>query len=289
MKLVRHGPLGKETPGLIDADGVLRDLSAVVPDISPAQLGDAALARLARLKPASLPAVRGKRRLGCPVGGVGKFIAIGLNYRDHAAEAGLPIPKEPIIFTKAISCIQGPDDAVMLPKGSKKSDWEVELGVVIGRTAHHVARKDALAHVAGYCVVNDLSERAYQIERGGTWDKGKGCDTFGPIGPWLVTRDEVPNPQRLGLWLDLNGQRLQAGNTRHMIFGVVRLLSYVSRFITLHPGDVLATGTPAGVGMGLRNAAGQPAPRFLRAGDEISLGIDGLGQQQQCVVGYRAP
>ena len=288
MKLVRHGPAGKEKPGLIDADGVLRDLSAVVPDIGPSQLGDAALARLARLKPASLPAVRGKRRLGCPVAGIGQFIGIGLNYADHAAEAGQPVPKEPIIFTKAISCIQGPDDDVMLPKGSKKSDWEVELGVVIGATARHVAQKNALAHVAGYCVVNDLSERAFQIERGGTWDKGKGCDTFGPIGPWLVTRDEVPNPQRLGLWLDLNGQRMQTGHTRTMIFGVARLVSYVSQFITLRPGDVIATGTPPGVGMGLRDAAGQPAPRFLKAGDQIGLGIDGLGAQQQRVVAYRA-
>ncbi len=288
MKLVRHGPAGKEKPGLIDADGVLRDLSAVVPDIGPAQLGDAALARLARLKPALLPAVRGKRRLGCPVAGIGQFIGIGLNYADHAAEAGQPVPKEPIIFTKAISCIQGPDDDVMLPKGSKKSDWEVELGVVIGATARHVAQKNALAHVAGYCVVNDLSERAFQIERGGTWDKGKGCDTFGPIGPWLVTRDEVPNPQRLGLWLDLNGQRMQTGHTRTMIFGVARLVSYVSQFITLRPGDVIATGTPPGVGMGLRDAAGQPAPRFLKAGDQIGLGIDGLGAQQQRVVAYRA-
>ena len=288
MKLVRYGPVGKEKPGLIDAEGVLRDLSAQVPDIGAAQLGDAALARLARLKPAALPAVRGRPRLGCPVAGVGKFIAIGLNYADHAAEAGMPIPKEPVVFTKAISCIQGPDDDVMLPKGSKKSDWEVELGVVIGRTARHVALKDALAHVAGYCVVNDVSERAFQIERGGTWDKGKGCDTFGPIGPWLVTRDEVPNPQRLGLWLDLNGQRMQTGDTRTMVFGVARLVSYVSRFITLEAGDVLTTGTPPGVGMGLRDAQGQPAPRYLKKGDVMTLGIDGLGQQRQRVVAFKA-
>ena len=281
MKLVRHGPLGKETPGLIDADGVLRDLSAVVPDISPAQLGDAALARLARLKPASLPAVRGKRRLGCPVGGVGKFIAIGLNYRDHAAEAGLPIPKEPIIFTKAISCIQGPDDDVMLPKGSKKSDWEVELGVVIGRTARHVAQKDALAHVAGYCVVNDVSEREYQIERGGTWDKGKGCDTFGPIGPWLVTRDEVPNPQKLSMWLDLNGKRVQTGSTKTMIFSVAKIVSYLSQFMTLEPGDIITTGTPPGVGLGMK------PPLYLKKGDVMTLGIEGLGEQRQEVVPFR--
>ena len=288
MKLVRHGPMGKEKPGLIDDAGVLRDLSAHVPDIGPAQLGDAALARLARLKPASLPAVRGRPRLGCPVAGVGKFIAIGLNYADHAAESGAPVPSEPVIFSKAISCIQGPDDAVMLPKGSKKTDWEVELGVVIGRTARHVAQKDALAHVAGYCVVNDVSEREFQIERGGTWDKGKGCDTFGPIGPWLVTRGDVPNPQRLGLWLDVNGERMQTGHTRTMIFSVARLIAYTSRFITLHPGDVLTTGTPPGVGMGRRDAAGQPAPRYLKAGDVMTLGVDGLGQQRQAVLAYRA-
>lgn len=289
MKLVRYGPSGREKPGLIDADGVLRDLSGVVPDIGPAQLADAALARLRRLRPTSLPAVRGRRRLGCPVGGIGKFLAIGLNYADHAAESGMPIPREPIVFTKAISCIQGPDDDVVIPKGSKKTDWEVELGVVIGRTARQVAQKDALAHVAGYCVVNDVSEREFQLERGGSWDKGKGCDSFGPIGPWLVTRDEVPNPQRLDLWLDLNGTRMQAGSTRTMIFGVARLVSYVSRFITLHPGDVLATGTPPGVGMGQRDAAGRPAPRFLRPGDVMTLGIDGLGQQRQRVIAYSAP
>ena len=225
MKLLRYGPPGQEKPGLLDADGRLRDLSAVVPDIGPAQLGDAALARLRRLKTDKLPLVRGTPRIGCPVAGIGKFIAIGLNYADHAAESGLPVPKEPVVFTKAISCIQGPDDDVMLPRGSKKSDWEVELGVIIGRTARHVAQKDALAHVAGYCVVNDVSERAFQIERGGTWDKGKGCDTFGPIGPWLVTRDEVPNPQRLGLWLDLHGQRgVAAAEALRADAGLVDLL-----------------------------------------------------------------
>ena len=288
MKLVRYGPMGKERPGLLDAGGVLRDLSAHVPDIGPAQLGDAALARLARLKPAALPAVRGRPRLGCPVAGVGKFIAIGLNYADHAAESGVPVPAEPVIFTKAISCIQGPDDPVMLPKGSTKTDWEVELGVVIGRTARHVAQKDALAHVAGYCVVNDVSEREFQIERGGTWDKGKGCDTFGPIGPWLVTRGDVPNPQRLGLWLEVNGERMQTGNTRTMIFSVARLIAYTSRFLTLQPGDVLTTGTPPGVGMGRRDAAGRPAPRYLKKGDVMTLGVDGLGQQRQLVQAYRA-
>ena len=288
MKLLRYGPPGQEKPALLDADGRLRDLSAVVPDIGPAQLGDAALARLQRLNVDKLPLVKGTPRLGCPVAGIGKFIAIGLNYADHAAESGLPVPKEPVVFTKAISCIQGPDDDVMLPRGSKKSDWEVELGVGIGRTARHVAQKDALAHVAGYCVVNDVSERAFQIERGGTWDKGKGCDTFGPIGPWLVTRDEVPNPQRLGLWLDLNGQRMQTGDTRTMVFGVARLVSYVSRFITLEAGDVLTTGTPPGVGMGLRDAQGQPAPRYLKKGDVMTLGIDRLGQQRQRVVAFKA-
>lgn len=287
MKLVRYGPAGREKPALMDAEGRLRDLSAAVPDIGPAQLSDTALARLRRLDPSRLPAVRGRPRLGCPVGGIGKFIAIGLNYADHAAESGMPIPKEPIVFTKAISCIQGPDDDVVIPRGSKKTDWEVELGVVIGRTARQVAQKDALAHVAGYCVVNDVSERAFQLERGGSWDKGKGCDSFGPIGPWLVTRDEVPNPQRLGLWLDVNGERMQTGHTRTMIFGVARLVSYVSRFITLHPGDVIATGTPPGVGMGRRDAAGRPAPRYLRAGDVMTLGVDGLGQQRQRVVAWK--
>ncbi len=287
MKLVRYGKPGKEKPGLIDAQGQLRDLSAVVPDITPAQLDDKALAKLARLKTDKLPLVKGKPRMGCPVQGVGKFIAIGLNYVDHAKESNLPIPKEPIVFMKAISCIQGPDDDVMLPKGSKKSDWEVELGVVIGKRARYVTQKDALSHVAGYCVVNDVSEREYQIERGGTWDKGKGCDTFGPIGPWLVTRDEVANPQALGMWLDLNGQRMQTGNTRTMIFGVAKIISYVSQFMTLEPGDVITTGTPPGVGMGVKKD-GEPAPIFLRRGDVMTLGIEGLGTQTQKVVAYKA-
>ena len=287
MKLLRYGSPGKEKPGVLDAEGVLRELSSVVPDIGPAQLGGTSLVRLRKLKLSSLPAVRGHPRLGCPVAQVGKFIAIGLNYADHAAEAGLPVPAEPVIFTKAISCIQGPNDPVMLPKGSKKGDWEVELGVVIGRTARHVTQKDALNHVAGYCVVNDVSEREFQIERGGTWDKGKGCDTFGPIGPWLVTRDEVPSPQRLGLWLDLNGERMQTGNTRTMVFSVAKLISYVSGFMTLEPGDVLTTGTPPGVGMGLRDAAGEPAPRYLKRGDRMNLGIDGLGEQQQDVMPFK--
>lgn len=286
MKLVRYGRQGKEKPGLIDHEGVLRDLSAHLPDLTGEALSPASLARLAKLRPAALPAVRGKPRLGCPVARVGKFIAIGLNYADHAAEAGMPLPTEPVVFMKATSCIQGPNDPVMLPKGSKKTDWEVELGVVIGTRARHVAQKDALRHVAGYCVVNDVSERAFQLERGGTWDKGKGCDTFGPIGPWLVTADEVPNPQRLGLWLDLNGQRMQTGNTRTMAFGVARLVSYVSQFMTLEPGDVLTTGTPPGVGMGIKKKDGTPAPRFLRPGDVMHLGIDGLGEQTQTVQAF---
>ena len=280
MKLVRYGKPGKEKPGLIDSDGRLRDLSAVVADIGPDQLGDAALARLRKLKTDTLPLVKGSPRMGCPVAGIGKFIAIGLNYADHAAEAGMPIPAEPIVFMKATSCIQGPDDPVMLPKGSKKSDWEVELGVVIGAQARHVPQKDGLSHVAGYCVVNDVSERAFQIERGGTWDKGKGCDTFGPIGPWLVTRDEIANPQRLDLWLDLNGHRMQNGNTRTMIFSVAKVVSYVSQFMTLMPGDLITTGTPPGVGMGMK------PPVFLKKGDVLTLGVQGLGTQRQLVVPF---
>ncbi|NBX56558.1 MAG: FAA hydrolase family protein, partial [Betaproteobacteria bacterium] len=230
MKLVRYGPMGREKPGLIDAQGRLRDLSAQIADIGPAQLSDKALAKLARLKTDNLPWVRGKPRMGCPVSQVGKFIAIGLNYADHAAESHLPVPSEPVVFMKATSCIQGPNDPVMLPKGSLKSDWEVELGVVIGTRASYVSQAQALQHVAGYCTVNDVSEREFQLERGMTWDKGKGCDTFGPIGPWLVTRDEVPNPQRLGLWLELNGERVQTGNTKTMVFTVAKLVSYVSHF-----------------------------------------------------------
>ena len=281
MKLVRYGKPGKEKPGLMDAAGKLRDLSGVVADIGPGQLSDASLAKLRKIKTDTLPLVRGKPRLGCPVTGTGKFVAIGLNYADHAAEAGLPIPKEPIIFMKATSCIQGPDDAVMLPKGSVKSDWEAELGIVIGTRARYVSQKAALDHVAGYCVINDVSEREYQIERGGTWDKGKCCDTFGPIGPWLVTRDEVPNPQNLDMWLELNGRRMQEGNTRTMIFGVAKIISYVSQFMTLEPGDVITTGTPPGVGMGAK------PPIYLKKGDVMRLGIVGLGEQQQLVVPFK--
>jgi 2-keto-4-pentenoate hydratase/2-oxohepta-3-ene-1,7-dioic acid hydratase in catechol pathway len=285
MKLVRYGNPGKEKPGLIDAQGKLRDLSGVVPDLGPNQLSDASLAKLRRLKPEALPLVRGKPqqtvRLGCPVAGIGKFIAIGLNYRDHAAEAGMPIPKEPIVFTKAISCIQGPDDDVMLPKGSVKGDWEVELGVVIGKLTRHVTQKAALDHVAGYVLANDVSERAFQLERGGQWDKGKGCDTFGPLGPWLVTRDEIPNPQKLAMWLDVNGERMQSGNTRTMIFSVAKIISHLSQYMTLMPGDVVITGTPPGVGMGMK------PQRFLKKGDVMTLGIEGLGEQRQRVVPFR--
>ena len=281
MKLVRYGNPGKEKPGLIDAEGKLRDLSAVVSDIGTAQLGDAALAKLRKLKTDKLPLVRGKPRFGCPVAGVGKFVAIGLNFADHAAESGAPIPKEPIVFMKATTCIQGANDPVMLPKGSTKTDWEVELGVVIGTRARYVSQKDALNFVAGYTVVNDVSEREFQMERGPQWDKGKGCDTFGPIGPWLVTRDEVPNPQKLGMWLDLNGKRMQTGNTRTMIFGVAKLVSYVSQFMTLEPGDVITTGTPPGVGLGMK------PPLYLKKGDVMTLGIEGLGEQHQAVVAFK--
>jgi 2,4-diketo-3-deoxy-L-fuconate hydrolase len=281
MKLVRYGNPGKEKPGLIDGDGQLRDLSAVIKDLGPDQLGDTVLARLRKLKADKLPLVKGKPRYGCPVGSVGKFIAIGLNYADHAAESGMPIPAEPVVFTKANSCIQGPNDPVMLPKGSVKGDWEVELGVVIGTRARCVSQKDALNHVAGYCVVNDVSEREWQLERGLTWDKGKGFDTFGPIGPWLVTRDEVPNPQKLAMWLDLNGQRVQTGNTKTMIFNVARIVSYVSQLNTLMPGDIITTGTPPGVGMGMK------PPVFLKKGDVMTLGIEGLGEQRQDVVGFK--
>jgi len=282
MKLVRHGNPGKEKPGLVDADGRIRDLSGVVPDIGPAQLGAAVLNKLRKVNPARLPLVRGTPRYGCPVNGVGKFIAIGLNYADHAAESGVAIPKEPVVFMKATSCLQGPNDPVMLPKGSVKTDWEVELGVVIGTRARYVSQKDALTHVAGYCVVNDVSEREFQLERGPQWDKGKGCDTFGPVGPWLVTTDEVENVQRLSMWLDVNGQRMQTGNTRTMIFNVAKLVSYVSQFMTLLPGDIITTGTPPGVGLGMK------PPVYLKKGDVMTLGIEGLGEQRQVVVPFKA-
>ena len=279
MKLVRVGAPGAERPGLIDTQGHVRDLSGVVGDLGPQQLSDSALAQLAGIDIAALPVVQ-DTRFGVPWTGIGKIIAIGLNYADHAAEAGLPPPAEPILFLKANSALNGPNDAVMLPRGSAKTDWEVELGVVIGKTASDVSREEALSHVAGYCVVNDVSEREFQLERGGTWDKGKGCDTFCPVGPWLVTRDEVPDPQALGLWLDVNGERAQRGNTATMVFGVAHLVSYVSRFMTLHPGDLICTGTPPGVGMGAK------PPRYLKAGDTMRLGIDGLGVQTQTVAAY---
>ena len=281
MKLVRYGNPGKEKPGLIDAEGRLRDLSKVVKDITPDVLDDKSLAKLARLKTDKLPLVRGKPRMGCPVANIGKFIAIGLNYADHAAESGLPIPKEPVVFVKTINCIQGPDDDIMLPRGSVKTDWEVELGVVIGKRARYVSQKEALNHVAGYCTINDVSEREFQIERSSQWDKGKGCDTFGPIGPWLVTRDEITNPQKLAMWLDVNGVRMQTGNTKTMIFSVAKIVSHVSEFMTLMPGDVITTGTPPGVGLGFK------PPKFLKKGDVVTLGIEGLGEQRQRVVPFK--
>lgn len=277
MKFVRFGPPGQERPGLLDPQGQLRDLSIRIADISSSTLGDQALAELS-LNWQGLPLVAGDPRLGCPIADVGKFIAIGLNYADHAAESGQPIPIEPVVFLKATSCIQGPDDPVVLPRGSTKSDWEVELGVVIGKRAKYVDEAYALDHVAGYCVINDVSERELQLERGGTWDKGKGCDTFGPIGPWLVTRDEVPDPQNLHMWLEVNGERVQDGSTKTMIFSVAKLVSYVSACMTLLPGDVITTGTPPGVGLGMR------PPRYLTAGDVMRVGIDGLGTQKQKVL-----
>jgi 2-keto-4-pentenoate hydratase/2-oxohepta-3-ene-1,7-dioic acid hydratase in catechol pathway len=277
MKLMRYGAKGAEKPALVDRDGHVRDLSGVVPDITAALLTPQGLAPLAKVDPATLPLVAQPGRVAPPWRDMGKFICIGLNYADHAAESNLPIPAEPIIFMKPTSALVGCNDAVVLPKDSIKGDWEVELGVVIGARARYVCEADALKHVAGYCVVNDVSEREYQIERGGTWDKGKGCDTFGPVGPWLVTADEVPDPQALGMWLDVNGQRMQTGSTKTMIFGVAQLVSYVSRFMTLYPGDLITTGTPPGVGMGHK------PPKYLKHGDEMRLGIDKLGEQRQQV------
>jgi len=278
MKLMRYGAKGAEKPALIDASGAVRDLSGVLPDITAATLGKDGLATLAALDIASLPVVDNPGRIAPPWQGVGKFLCVGLNYADHAAESGMAVPAEPVLFMKATSAIIGANDAVVLPQDSKKSDWEVELGVVIGTTARYVSEADALSHVAGYCVVNDLSEREYQLERGGQWDKGKGCDTFGPIGPWLVTADEVANPQNLGLWLEVNGKRVQDGNTQTMVFGVANLVSYISRFMTLYPGDIISTGTPPGVGMGQK-----PSAVYLKPGDTMRLGIDGLGEQRQTV------
>ena len=279
MKLMRVGPVGTERPALIGPDSLTRDLSGVIRDFDADALSPAGLARLAALDLSSLPLVAPGQRVGPPVPRPANFVAIGLNYADHAAEAGQPIPQEPVVFLKSVNAYCGPNDDVHLPRGAKKTDWEVELGVVIGTRASYAQAHEAMDHVAGYCVINDVSEREYQLERGGTWDKGKGCDTFGPAGPWLVTKDEVPDPQALRLWLDVDGARMQEGSTARMIFDVRRLVSYVSHFITLHPGDVISTGTPPGVGMGRK-----PAPVFLRGGETMRLGIDGLGEQVQRVV-----
>jgi 2,4-didehydro-3-deoxy-L-rhamnonate hydrolase len=281
MKLLRYGRAGFEKPGVLDDQGQIRDLSGAIGDLTAVHLSPARLKEIQGTAIDRLPVVSGNPRLGSPYLGVGKFVAVGLNYSDHAAEAGMPVPSEPVIFAKATSCIAGPDDDIMLPKGSVKTDWEVELGVIIGATARYVSEDRALDHVAGYCVVNDVSEREYQIERGGTWDKGKGCDTFGPIGPYLVTSDEVADPQALDMWLDVNGKRMQSGSTRTMIFPVRTLVSYISRFMTLNPGDLITTGTPPGVGMGRK-----PSPVYLKAGDIVELGISQLGKQRQNVIPY---
>jgi len=275
MKLLRYGEVGSERPGLLDADGTIRDLSAHVADIAGTVLHPASLEMLGKLDPKSLPAVAGKPRLGPCVAGTGKFICIGLNYSDHAAETGATVPPEPIIFMKASSAIVGPDDDVLIPRGSVKTDWEVELGVVIGKTAKYVSEDDALDYVAGYCVAHDVSERAFQAERQGQWTKGKSCDTFGPTGPWLVTKDEVADPQNLKMWLTVNGKTMQNGSTKTMVYGVKYLVSYLSQFMSLHPGDIISTGTPPGVGLGMK------PPVFLKAGDVVELGIEGLGQQKQ--------
>ncbi len=278
MKLLRYGPKGQEKPGTLDAEGRIRDLSGYIADITPDQLYGPALEALKAIDPTTLPLVEGQPRYGVPINGVRKFLAIGLNFADHAAESNLPIPEEPVLFTKAITCLNGPNDDVVIPRGSEKTDWEVELGIVIGKPASYVTKAEALNHVAGYVLINDVSERAYQTERGGTWDKGKGCDTFGPVGPWLVTTDEVGDVQDLDMWLDLNGKRMQTGNTRTMIFGVAEIVSYLSEFMTLKPGDLITTGTPPGVGLG------QKPPLYLKAGDTVRLGIQKLGEQGQTFV-----
>lgn len=275
MKLLRHGPKGQEKPALLASDGTVRDLSAHVPDLAGAVLTD--LDRLKSIDPTSLPVVQ-PTRLGPCVGGTGKFICIGLNYSDHAAETGAKVPPEPIIFMKATSAICGPNDPILIPRTSEKTDWEVELGVVIGKPAKYVSEADALSHVAGYCVINDVSERAFQTERSGQWTKGKSCDNFGQTGPWLVTPDEIPDPQNLSMWLTVNGEKVQNGSTATMVYGVAHLVSYLSQFFTLHPGDIISTGTPPGVGMGMK------PPRYLKAGDVVELGIQGLGQQKQTCV-----
>lgn len=282
MKLVRFGQPGQEKPGILDGNGTVRDLSGYLPDIDGQALAPQSLARLRQIDPATLPEVAEPGRLGAPVAGTRQFIAIGLNYTDHAIEANMPIPAEPIVFTKAVSCIQGPDDDVRRPRNSGKMDWEVELGIVIGSRAAYVAPEDALQHVAGYLVCDDLSEREFQLERGGSWDKGKGCETFGPIGPWLVTADEVGDPQQLDMWLNVNGQRMQTGNTRTMIFDCATIISYLSQFMVLLPGDIITTGTPPGVGMGMK------PPVFLKEGDVIELGIAKLGSQRHTVIAWNA-
>tara|TARA_B110000977_G_C11074611_1_gene490699 strand:+ start:2101 stop:2949 length:849 start_codon:yes stop_codon:yes gene_type:complete len=281
MKLLRYGNQGAEKPGALDVNGIIRDLSGIVADITGDNLSDDALAVLGKIDLSTLPEIPADTRLGSCVGNIGKFLCIGLNYSDHAKEAGMPAPEEPILFMKATTAVVGPNDDVVIPKGSVKTDWEVELGVVIGKTAQHVALEDALSHVAGYCVINDVSERAFQLEHGGQWVKGKSCDTFGPTGPWLVTRDEIPDPQALSMWLEVDGKRYQNGSTSTMIFGVAELVSYCSRFMTLEPGDVLSTGTPPGVGMGIK-----PEPVYLRAEQVMTLGIEGLGVQRQTCVAY---
>jgi 2,4-diketo-3-deoxy-L-fuconate hydrolase len=282
MKLLRYGPSGHEKPGLLDADGNIRDISGIVSNIDSSVLAPKRLAHLRKFNPAKLPLVRGNPRLGVPYTGISKFIAIGLNYSDHAAESNMPIPSEPIVFMKATTCITGPNDDVMQPKHSIKLDWEVELAIVIGTTARYVSEADALDYVAGYTIVNDVSERNFQLERGGSWDKGKGCDTFGPIGPLLVTTDEITDPQVLDMWLDVNGERKQRGSTRTMIFNCRQLVSYVSQYMTLLPGDIITTGTPPGVGAGMK------PPQFLKPGDVLTLGIQGLGEQRQKVVAWSA-
>ncbi|CAN7755630.1 ureidoglycolate lyase [Paraburkholderia sp. SIMBA_054] len=279
MKLLRYGAPGHEKPGILDRNRAIRDLSGVIDDIAGSTLLPESLERVREIDIESLPIVSAQARIGACVGRIGKFICIGLNYADHAAESNLPVPSEPVVFGKWTSAVVGPNDDVRIPRGSQKTDWEVELGVVIGKGGAYIDEADALSHVAGYCVVNDVSEREYQIERGGTWDKGKGCDTFGPIGPWLVTADEIPDPQRLALWLEVDGKRYQNGNTSTMIFNVAQIVSYLSRFMSLQPGDVISTGTPPGVGMGHK-----PEPVYLRAGQTMRLGIEGLGEQQQRIV-----
>jgi len=281
MKLMRYGAKGAEKPALVDAQGAVRDLSGEIVDITAHTLTPHGLQRLREIPIASLPVVAEPGRIAVPWSGLQKFVCVGLNYADHAAESKLPVPAEPVLFTKQISALMGPNDPVVMPQGSLKTDWEVELGVVIGTRARYVSEAEALKFVAGYCVVNDISERAYQIERGGTWDKGKGCDTFGPVGPWLVTADDVPDPQALSLWLEVNGNKVQNGSTRTMVFGVAHLVSYISRFMTLMPGDLISTGTPPGVGMGQK-----PQPWYLKAGDNMRLGIEGLGQQDQRVFAW---